>query len=238
MRSRSESGSGGGSSDVSGGGSSAGSGGRSYGAAGSGSGAGRHTGRRPAGGDTRATILKAARDEFASLGYGQTSVAAIARRAACDPALVHYFFGTKRELFEEAVSLPYDPGEILVSALKGERRDGLGARLVEFALSRWETGEGHAVMLALLRSASSEDDAREAVHDLMVRRALLPAVNALGVPDAERRAVLIGALIIGLLLVRHVVCMEPLASDPRETVALALGPVVERYLFDDLGVHD
>jgi AcrR family transcriptional regulator len=195
------------------------------------------TGRRPGASGSRDKILSAARAVFSAQGYNAATMKKIARHAGCDAALIHHFFGTKRELFDEAITLPYDPGEVLVSFLSGERREGLGTRLMEFVLSRWETGESRGVLLALLRSASSEQDAREAVHDLLVRRALLPSVRAMGVPDAERRAALIGALFVGLMIVRHVVRMEPIASDSRERLARALGPVIEHYLFDDLE-HD
>ncbi len=195
---------------------------------------GRRTGRRPSGSDSRAVILRAAREEFAAHGYGETTIAAIARRARCDSALVHYFFGTKHELFDAAIALPYDTGAVLAQALREAGLDGIGARLVDYATRSWETDENRLIILALMRSAASERDAREAVHDLMVRKALLPAVEALGVPDAERRAVLIGSLVYGLMIARHVLHMEPIASDPPERLAQAVGPVVEHYLFDDL----
>lgn len=204
---------------------------------------GRRTGRRPAGGDSRTVILHAAREEFAAHGYGAATIASIAGRAGCDPALVHYFFGTKRDLFDAAITLPYDPGAVFLAALQGAGaqdvarsadRGGIGARLVEQILTSWETDENRLIMVALVRSVASEEDAREAVHDLIVRKALLPAVEVLGVPDAERRAVLIGSLLYGLMLVRHVVRVEPVASDSVQRLGEVIGPVWEHYLFDDL----
>ncbi len=188
--------------------------------------------------------MRAAREEFAAHGYGAATIASIAGRAGCDPALVHYFFGTKRDLFDAAITLPYDPGAVLLAALQGTGaqqdaagsadRGGIGARLVEQILTSWETDENRLIMVALVRSAASEEDAREAVHDLIVRKALLPAVEVLGVPDAERRAVLIGSLLYGLMLVRHVVRMEPVASDSVQRLSEIIGPIWEHYLFDDL----
>ena len=60
---------------------------------------GRRRGRRPAGEDTRGTILAAARDEFAERGYDGASVRSVARRADVDPALVRHYFRDKSELF-------------------------------------------------------------------------------------------------------------------------------------------
>jgi AcrR family transcriptional regulator len=218
----------------------------------------RRSGRRPAGGDSRAEILAAARQEFAEYGYGRATIASIARRAHCDTALVHYFFGTKRDLFDAAIALPYDPGLVLAEVLKGASvaegsgvatggaiagqvgpaaaaaREERGRHIIEQALTSWETDENKAIIVALMRSAVSDEDARDAVQDLLVRKALLPAVEVLGVPDAPRRAVLIGSLIYGLMIVRHVVRMEPIASDSPARLAAAIGPVVDHFLFDDL----
>src|SRR5690606_5246236 len=57
------------------------------------------TGRRAAGSGTRETILAAARDAFAAHGFGGVTIRQIASTAAVDPALVHYYFGTKEQLF-------------------------------------------------------------------------------------------------------------------------------------------
>jgi AcrR family transcriptional regulator len=59
----------------------------------------RPRGRRPGASDTREKILVAARQRFATHGYDRTRVRDVARDAAVDPALVHYFFKTKDGLF-------------------------------------------------------------------------------------------------------------------------------------------
>ena len=78
------------------------------------------TGRRPGESGTRDAILEAARREFAQQGYDRTTIRNVARDAGVDPALVHYFFGTKTELFAAAMQLPVNPAELVQTLLAGE----------------------------------------------------------------------------------------------------------------------
>ena len=50
--------------------------------------------------DTRATILDAAEDLFSKHGFYGVTIREVAREAGVDTALVHYYFGAKRELFD------------------------------------------------------------------------------------------------------------------------------------------
>ncbi|PIE27589.1 MAG: TetR family transcriptional regulator, partial [Micrococcales bacterium] len=71
------------------------------------------TGRRRGSPDTRQQILDAARTLFAQRGFSATSVRAVARKAAVDPALIHHYFGSKDGLFLAIVELPFNPSDIL-----------------------------------------------------------------------------------------------------------------------------
>ena len=69
-------------------------------------------GRRKGDSGTREAILSAAKQSFAEQGYAGTSLRALARTAAVDPALITHFFGSKDGLFEAALALPLDPRPI------------------------------------------------------------------------------------------------------------------------------
>lgn len=56
--------------------------------------------RAEAAGDTRESILDAAEDLFSKHGFYGVTIREVAREAGVDTALVHYYFGTKRELFD------------------------------------------------------------------------------------------------------------------------------------------
>ncbi|MER5520331.1 TetR family transcriptional regulator [Streptomyces sp. NPDC002763] len=61
---------------------------------------------------TRARVLDSARTLFAERGFERTTVRAVAAAAQVDPALVMQRFGSKRELFTEAVQAgPAQPAD-------------------------------------------------------------------------------------------------------------------------------
>src|SRR5690606_41572748 len=51
-------------------------------------------------GDTRESILDAAEDLFSKHGFYGVTIRQVAGEAGVDTALVHYYFGSKRELFD------------------------------------------------------------------------------------------------------------------------------------------
>jgi AcrR family transcriptional regulator len=53
-----------------------------------------------ASGDTSASILDSAEDLFSKHGFYGVTIREVAREAGVDTALVHYYFGSKRELFD------------------------------------------------------------------------------------------------------------------------------------------
>ena len=54
-----------------------------------------------------------------------------------------------------------------------------------------------------------------------------PLVSALGMPDARLRATALAATLAGLVVTRHVLGIEPLASASADEVVAIMGPVVE-----------
>jgi AcrR family transcriptional regulator len=58
--------------------------------------------------EVRALILRSARDLFAERGYAKTTTRDIAKRAKASEVLLFRYFNSKAELFEEAISEPFD----------------------------------------------------------------------------------------------------------------------------------
>jgi AcrR family transcriptional regulator len=194
----------------------------------------RRRGRRPAGEDTRAVILEAAREEFGARGYAATSLRAVARRAGVDPALVHHYFGSKDKLFLAAVDAPADPAELLPTILSAPQNQ-LGAAVVRMALHVWD-GPMRPAGLALLRSAVSNEWTAKLLREFLVSRVLRKVVSTLGYdPDVRAaRASLVASQLIGLVMTRYVLKLEPLASASHDTIVAAIGPNVQRYLTGDI----
>lgn len=185
------------------------------------------SGRRPGASDSRASILAAAQRLFAERGYDATSVRAVASQARVDPALVLHFFGSKAELFASSLHLPLDPEEIEALA-QGDRRTS-GRRLAEFYLRR-VFRDRRATVLSLLRSAVSNPEAAA-----MLRRAIQGTVIAalervLPGEEAALRGELCASQMMGLFLARHILGVEPLASEDDERLIEAVAPALQHYL--------
>ncbi len=67
--------------------------------------------------DTRAALIKAARELFARDGYDAVSVRAIARRARANLGAITYHFGSKRALYEAAVGEVVAPSREWIGAI-------------------------------------------------------------------------------------------------------------------------
>lgn len=190
-------------------------------------------GRRPGDSGARQDILEAALRRFAGHGYRGATIRAIAADAGVDPALVHHYFGTKRELFSAAVELPFEPGEVLGELLAQDRGE-LGHRLVRLFLETWDATHDHSPMIALLRSAVTDPEAAGTVRRHLEEEILHPVASALDRPDAELRAGLAATQMIGLALGRYVLAAGPLTEAPRDELVTAVGPTLQRYLLGDL----
>lgn len=190
-------------------------------------------GRRKGDSGTREAILSAAKQSFAEQGYAGTSLRALARTAAVDPALITHFFGSKDGLFEAALALPLDPG-VVVPALLADGPDGLGERIVRTFLGVWDGTPGQGPMLAMLRSAVSHEDSAAKLRDLLVRVLLRPLAVGAGGADPDLRAALLASQVVGLAVTRYVLRLEPVASADADTLAATVGPTLQRYLTERL----
>ena len=187
------------------------------------------TGRRPGTPDTRDAILAVARRRFATRGYDATSLRGIAAEAKVDPALLIHYFGTKEGLFVAATGLPAGLPELFGSLTALPLHDCVQA-LVRGYLHVVDSDKSRNAILALVRSAVSNDKAAALLREFLTAE-LLPVIARLtGHPDARLRASLVAAQLIGIATLRHVLQVEPLASaSPDEIVTLAT-PAIEQYL--------
>ena len=187
------------------------------------------TGRRPGSSGTRQAILDAARRHFAQRGYDAATIRGIAADAGVDPALVLHFFASKEGVFVAAMQWPFTPSETRARVL-ADGVDGAGPRLVELFIEIWDSSAARDPIIAMLRSASSNEQARTLLREFLQRELLGPMAAAIDRPDAELRATLVGAQLIGLAMARYVVGVEPLAGARPETVVAYVGPAVQRLL--------
>src|SRR3954466_7598074 len=82
---------------------------------------------------TRAAILAAARERFATDGYEKATIRAIAADADIDPSMVMRYFGNKEALFGAAAEF-----DLELPDLTGVPVDRLGTTLAAHFVERWE----------------------------------------------------------------------------------------------------
>jgi AcrR family transcriptional regulator len=174
---------------------------------------------------TRAAILLAARERFASDGYERATIRAIAADARIDPSMVMRYYGNKEKLF--AAAAEFDLHLPDVSAIPVEE---LGIRLARHFLDRWE---GDDTLTALLRAAATNEAAAVRMRELFGGQ-LLPAVAAACSDPAEapRRVGLVATQMIGLAMCRFVLRVPPVVAMTADEAAAWVGPTIQRYLTD------
>ena len=191
----------------------------------------RRRGRPRGGTDSRARIIAAAVEEFGDRGYDGSTIRSIAARAGVDSALVHHYFGTKADLFAEAVGMPLRPDVDVPAILAGSRED-VGARLVRYILEAFEDPDVQRRGVLLMRTAIASRLTTPMLAGFLSRELIGRIARALDVPDAELRASLVASQVAGLLLTRYVLKLAPLASASIDDLVERIGPTVQRYLFD------
>jgi AcrR family transcriptional regulator len=193
----------------------------------------RRGGRRPGASGTREAILAAAGRHFAAHGYDRASLRGIAAEAGVDQKLIAHFFGSKQQLFVAAVGLPFNPAAVLRVMLAGDR-ETVGERLAALLVNVLEQPELHQRLTGVVRAAASEPELARMLREFLTRELFAPAAELLGAEDGSFRANLVGSQIVGLVMARYVIGIEPLASMPPQAVADAVAPTLHRYLLGPL----
>lgn len=170
---------------------------------------------------TKASILAAARERFAALGFEAATIRAIAADVGIDPAMVIRYFGSKDRLFAAAAEF-----DLRFPDLSTLDRDDFGEALVRHFVDRWE---GDEALILLLRTSTTNQEAVQRMRQIFAGQ-LEPMVANLVESASAVRAGLIATQILGLALCRYVLKLPPIAAMPRDDVVAWVGPTVQRYL--------
>lgn len=163
---------------------------------------------------TRDAILQSAIRNFARAGYDGAGVREIAGDAGVTAMLVNRYFGSKEELFAEAVETSFAPPVFVA-----ERADAatIAGAVVAQTNPDSDPPEPFLIMLRSLSNPRAVDIVRDAVERHVGRRL------ADQIPDAagQLRGDVILSLIAGMLLMRRVVATHTLsAANPQQLQAL------------------
>jgi len=174
---------------------------------------------------TRAAILTAARDAFHEFGFGGSSVRGIAARANIDPSMVIRYFGSKRELFIAAVRIDLDLPDLRL--IPTSRR---GQVLVEHFVSRWEGERSDDVLVMLLRSATTSEDAADRLREVFARQVVEVLRPVVDQSELKRRSALIASQLLGLALTRYILRLPVVAEQSTTHVIRDFSPTIQRYV--------
>ncbi|MED5812698.1 TetR family transcriptional regulator [Mycolicibacterium sp. 050232] len=186
-------------------------------------------GRRPGQPGTREELVATARRMFAQSGYDKTSLRDIASAAGVDPALIRHYFGSKAELFRATVGWPFDP-EQFSGRIFGDETNGLAERLTRAFFELWEQPETRAPLLAILRGAATHEESAVLVRQFIEQRLYPQIATALTGSDAELRVDLAMGQLLGIAYLRHILRIEPIASQPTDELIARAVPAVRAHL--------
>lgn len=149
---------------------------------------------------TREAILNSAIRNFARAGYDGVGVRKIAGDAGVTAMLVNRYFGSKEQLFAEAVETSFAPPVFIAENPRHIARAAAAALVARSD----PDGEHIAPFLIMLRSASNPRSA-EIVRDAIERHVGRRLARQLPEPGRQLRSDVVLSVISGVLLMRRVV---------------------------------
>jgi AcrR family transcriptional regulator len=177
---------------------------------------------------TREAILTSARLAFARAGYDGAGVREIASGAGVTAMLVNRYFGSKEQLFAEAVAETMATPTVLTQRILQSPTPGadIAAALVNVTKTGATPLEGFLIMLHSASSKRAAEISREQIeahHQKVVTAALEGDL-------APQRAALVLSLIAGFQVMRQMIGLRALAKVEPEALVKILGPLFQQLI--------
>jgi AcrR family transcriptional regulator len=172
---------------------------------------------------SKTALLDAAAEIFAERGYDRATVRDIASQAGVNQALLFRYFGSKEALFAAVVART--GRDQLAESPPAE----LFARILRAILDKDRAASPDHVLRIMLRS-SGEDVAATSIRRQIGDDYVHALAGLSDSPDADLRAHLVLAWIVGIDLLRSVAASPPLADADTEQVVQCVLPAVRTLL--------
>jgi AcrR family transcriptional regulator len=173
---------------------------------------------------TRLAILASARSLFARDSFENVGIREIASEAGVDAALVSRYFGSKEELFSEVLASGKCADEVIGTTL-----EGLADRVAEMLMEKTEEENPMDDLLILLHSAGSQT-AAPLVRASIAERFHTPSAKLIGGENAQERAQLLGAILMGVSISTRVNGEDSMSRIDRAKLKARISELVQRAI--------
>jgi|GEM_PF-608030 len=146
--------------------------------------------KRDSASPTKKRILVAAQQVFSTVGYSEAGIRKIADAVGLSPTILFRHFGTKANLFEEA----------LVAAMGEPKRPASKEQFGQYIADKLGDPTQPNCPHAMTVLATGNEEAREIAIRVLREYAIMPMIEWLGPPNAESRAREIMAICAGFVL--------------------------------------
>lgn len=177
---------------------------------------------------TREAILTSARQAFAQSGYDGAGVREIAAGAGVTAMLVNRYFGSKEQLFAEAISASMATPTILTPENLKSPKLGqtIAATLVAITNVKDTPLEGFQIMLNSASSKRAAEIGREQIENGHQKTMAVTLSGDL----APERAALVLSLVAGFQIMRQMIGLSALADAEPDALVKLLGPLFQQLV--------
>lgn len=197
-------------------------------------------GRRRGQHASREHILEAATTQFGEHGYQSTTIRKIGEAAGVDAKLVHYYFGTKEDLFAEVIATTFRSRGFpdLLLDRSEESTETPGTRYLQAILTTLEDPRVGPAFIGLARGLGTHEESRRILLRFIEEELLGRLAPRIGDGDGHQRLALAGSQLLGIVFARYILKVPPLTMLTVDELARAVGPTIDRYLTDSLDLGD
>lgn len=167
---------------------------------------------------TRARILSAAFDAFATHGYANTGIREVAQRADVASSLILRYFGSKANLFHDALIF----GIVRGSMFTREKRK-FGEQMARLIVNDSDTN-----LTAIMVLAVADPESQEVARRVLKRHILEPLAEWLGPPNAAARAMNLYGLMSAFTIQMRMLDKGKVPSASVKWLAKAMQDIVDQ----------
>ena len=141
--------------------------------------------------------------------------------------MITYYFESKQRLFRASFNLPLDPAETILEHLS-EGREGAGDRIARRAFQFYEEGTSGETLRVLMQTLMTDAGTSQRFRDYIRNDVIGEDGAKLGITTELAEEVEIAmAATFGIITMRYIVRLEPLASMPKERLIRELGAILQ-----------